>query len=433
MANAEGPLAGIKVLEFSQIVAAPYVGVNLSDLGADVVKVEPLEGEAYRSSGAVVPGEGKRFQSLNRGKRSLGVDLQHERGRALIHRIVPSFDVVLINYRPGVAERLGVDDATLHALHPGLIYCRITGFGTQGPLAGHGATDLVAGAYSGLVAGDGKIDEDGSPVQLTPAVSDYTTGLACAMAICAALYHRRETGAGQVIDGSLLQSALSIQDVYVMRQGVTDATLRDPMIAGIRRLRDAGVPYGELLHARHEYRWVGAGIPRLYYTGYTASDGTLVLGCLTKPTRAAARRVLGMEGLDLTDSPDFDSTDPANHELARVWRQRIQDQMRTKTVAEWVALFEAEGVPVAPVHFPEEMSEDPQVEAMEIMVDLEHEVTGPQRVVGPIVRMSGTPTRARRASPPLAAHTDEVLLEHGLTEADLDSLRAAGVIGERRA
>ena len=279
---ADGALADVRVLEFSQIVAGPFAGVTLSDQGAEVVKVEPLDGEAYRASGALVPGEGKRFQSLNRGKRSFAIDLQHPQGQSLVHRIIPTFDAVLINYRPGVAERLRIDYDTLSAIHPALIYCSITGFGHTGPLSDKGATDLVAGAYSGLLAGDEKIGADGSPEQMTPAISDYVTGVACAMAIAAALYHRRGSGRGQRIDASLLNSALAIQDFYVMRQDVTDAILRDPMVEGLHALRQRGATYGEQLQARREYRWAGAGPPRLYYTGYNAKDGALVLGCLTR-------------------------------------------------------------------------------------------------------------------------------------------------------
>jgi crotonobetainyl-CoA:carnitine CoA-transferase CaiB-like acyl-CoA transferase len=248
------------------------------------------------------------------------------------------------------------------------------------------------------------------------------------MAICAALYKRRETGRGQSIDASLLQSALAMQDVYVMRQGVTDATQRDPMLEQVHRMRAEGIPYAEQIRARLEYRQIGGGIPRLYYAGYLARDGALVLGCLTKPTRASARRILGLEGRDLTDTPDFDSTDPHNHAMAREWKAEIRAKMRTKTVAEWVAVFEAAGVPVAPVNLPEEMSEDPQVQAMGIMVDLVHEVTGPQRLVGPLVALSETPAAARGPSPPLARHTAEVLAEHGLAPAEIEGLLADGVI-----
>ncbi|MDA0301229.1 MAG: CoA transferase [Chloroflexi bacterium] len=426
-AGAAGALAGIRVLEFSQIVAAPFGGVVLSDYGADVVKVEPLEGESYRASGAIVPGEGKRFQSLNRGKRSFAVNLQTAEGQALIHRIIPQFDAVLINYRPGVPERLHIDYDTLKAIHPGIIYASITGFGEKGPLAGKGATDLAAGAYTGLIAGDEKIGDDDAPEQMTPAISDYVTGLICAMSITAALYHHRETGKGQRIDASLLNSALAIQDFYVMRQDLTDAVLRDPMIARLQQMRREGANFGELVRARRDYRWASAGPPRLYYAGYNAKDGALVLGCLTKPTRAGARKVLAMHH-ETTDDENFDLTNAEHQARVTAWKDEIAQKMRTRTVAEWVTDFEAEGVPAAPVQFPEEMADDPQVVAMEVMVDFDHPVTGHQKVVGPMVRMSETPTKAYRPAPALAAHTVEVLLECGVTAEEAEGLRTRGVI-----
>ena len=430
MTSAPGPvgaLAGIRVLEFSQIVAAPFGGVVLSDFGADVVKVEPLDGESYRASGAIVPGEGKRFQSLNRGKRSFAVDLQTPEGQALIHRIIPQFDAVLINYRPGVPERLHVDYDTLSAIHPGLIYASITGFGEKGPLAGKGATDLAAGAYTGLIAGDEKIGDDDAPEQMTPAISDYVTGLICAMSITAALYHRQQSGKGQRIDASLLNSALAIQDFYVMRQDVTDAVLRDPMVERLNQMRREGANFGQLVRARRDYRWAGAGPPRLYYAGYNAKDGALVLGCLTKPTRAGARKVLAMHH-ETTDDEAFDLTNAEDQARVTAWKDEIARKMLTRTVKEWVADFEAEGVPVAPVQFPEEMSDDPQVIGMDVMVEFDHPVTGHQKVVGPMVRMSETPTKAYRPAPPLAAHTVEVLLECGVSAEEAERLRQSGII-----
>ncbi len=424
---ADGALAGVRILEFSQIVAAPFGGVVLSDFGADVVKVEPLDGEAYRASGAIVPGEGKRFQSLNRGKRSFAVDLQTPEGQALIHRIIPQFDAVLINYRPGVPERLNIDYDTLKAINPGIIYATITGFGDRGPLAGKGATDLVAGAYTGLIAGDEKIGDNDEPEQMTPAISDYVTGIVCAMSITAALLHRTKTGLGQRIDASLLNSALAIQDFYVMRQDVTDAVLRDPMVDRLRAMRTEGATFADQVRARRDYRWAGAGPPRLYYAGYNVKDGAIVLGCLTKPTRAGARKVLGMHH-ETTDDEAFDLTDPAQQARVSAWKNEISEKMLTRTAAEWVADFEAAGVPAAPVQFPEEMADDPQVLAMDVMVEFDHPVTGHQRVVGPMVRMSETPTRASGPAPALAAHTVEVLLECGLDAAEVEALRERGII-----
>ena len=158
-----GPLAGVRMLEFSQIIAGPVAGVYLSDLGVNVVKVEPPRGDDRRNTMAVVPNEGKYFQSLNRGKRGLVVDLQRPEGRALIHRIIPTFDVVTINYRPGVAERLEIDYETLSAIRPDLIYVNITGFGRGGPESARAGSDIVAQAYSGLMATEGKTEESGAP------------------------------------------------------------------------------------------------------------------------------------------------------------------------------------------------------------------------------------------------------------------------------
>ena len=155
-----GPLAGIRILEFSQIVAGPFAGVALSDMGADIIKVEPLRGEDRRNSGAVVPNEGKYFQSLNRGKRSLTVDLGTPDGQALIHRIIPGFDVVLLNYRAGVAERLNIGYERLSAINPRLVYANITGFGEKGPHVHRAGSDIVAQAFGMYACRDIGIDPD---------------------------------------------------------------------------------------------------------------------------------------------------------------------------------------------------------------------------------------------------------------------------------
>ena len=420
-------LDGIRVLAATQIVAGPFAGVVLSDLGAEVVKLEPPEGEGYRNSGSVVPGESKRFQSLNRGSKSLAVDLATEEGRALVHRLIPGFDVLLTNSRPSVLKKMGLDYETLSALHPGLIYCTISGFGEVGPWANKGATDMVAQAYSGLLAMAEKIGPDGEPVQASPAISDYTTALACTTSICAALYHRVLTGEGQRIDGVLLRSALAIQDFYVMREPVTDAILRDGMVARVQEIRARGGDYREVTAARSNARFAAAGPQRLYYTGYTASDGQIALGCLTRATRDGARRVLGMTE-DITDDAGYDPNDPENAKKVAAWKDQIAALIKTKPVQHWLDAFGAEGVPVSPVHIPEEMSDDPQVEALGVMVDLVHPVTGPQRVVGPVTRMSKTPPRAQGPAPAFAQHTDEVLRQGGLSDEEISALRERGVV-----
>lgn len=425
MAVTEGPLRGVRVLEFSQIVAAPFAGVILSDLGADVVKAEPPGGDPHRHSGAVVPQNGKRFQSLNRGKRSVVIDLQKPEGQELVHRIVPQFDVVTVNYRPGVAKRLRIDYSTLKAVHPSLVYCEASGFGYRGPLAQHAGMDNVAAAYSGLLVGNEKIDEFGAPGLMTPSIADITTGFSMVVGIVSALYHRSLTGEGQLIQTSLLRSAIAIQDTVVMREPVSDATSRDPMLQEVREALRQGVDYATILRIRKGGR-LGV-VHRHYYGSFQTKDRPITIGALTAGTRAAARRVLGIAD-DPSEAPDYDAAAPEAAELAIRLTEKVQAILRERPSAEWVARFTEAGVPVAAANLPEEMVDDPQVQAEGIMVELEHEVTGKQCVAGPIVEMSATPLRPVRAAPGLAAHTDELLSEAGLTMSEIEALRSRGVI-----
>ena len=421
-----GPLAGIRVLEFSQIVAGPFAGVALSDMGADVIKVEPLKGEDRRNSGAVVPNEGKYFQSLNRGKRSLTVDLGTAEGQALMHRIIPEFDVVLLNYRAGVAERLNIGYERLAGINPGLVYANITGFGEKGPYVHRAGSDIVAQAYSGVMAAEAKIDEHGAPQTLQSSTYiDRTTGLAAAMGICAALFHRAQTGRGQELHVSLLQTALELLSDKVMREPVHDAVIRDPMLEELHAKRDAGARYDEIANVRKQQAPRFAS-HRLYYGGYHTKRGALVLGALTMQNRNTIRRILGID--DPTDSPGFNAADPENRRRIEEWRQQIQAKLLERDADAWVATFVEAGVPASVVQQPEDLADDPQVIAAGMMTPMEHPMTGPQQVVSPLVRMSVTPTEAVRPSPPLGSHTREVLLECGLSEAEVAALVAAGVV-----
>ncbi|HWO94165.1 MAG TPA: CoA transferase [Dehalococcoidia bacterium] len=414
-----GPLSGIRVLEFSVIYAAPFAGMNLADLGADVIKVEAEGGEAFRHQGAVVPGHGKTFMWLNRGKRGLCLNLRDPRGQEAIHRLVATTDVVLINYRPGVPQRLRIDYETLSAIRPDLVYADIAGFGKQGPLAGDAASDIVAQAYGGAIALDAKLDDDGAPVSIGVAIADLSTGLAIAMGISAALYHRAMTGEGQYLSAALVRTVMALSGVSVLREPVHDAVLREPLIATMNRVRESGGSYAELIQSRTAGRGLLGAAFTLYYGGYRVKDGGVVLGALTPANRDAFRRVLGIEDDD-SDTPDYDARDPENIAKALRLRDRIRALMKTKTVAEWMALFREAGAPAGPVNFPEELADDPQ--AATLMVDLEHELTGWQKQVAPVVDMSRTPTAIPRGSPGLGQHTDEILQSIGYTPDEIRAL-----------
>jgi crotonobetainyl-CoA:carnitine CoA-transferase CaiB-like acyl-CoA transferase len=423
-----GPLAGVRVLEFSQIVAAPVAGVNLGDLGADVIKVEPIGGEATRYLGTVYPPEGKGYQALNRGKRGLVIDLQDPRGTAAIHEIVKDIDVVVINYRLGVAERLKIDYDSLRQIRPNIIYWQNTGFGEDGPEAYRAGSDIVAQAYSGLMALDGKMTDDGAPDLIASPVADIMSGFAAAMGICAALYHRALTGEGQRMTTSLLRTSLFMMAGTVMREPVHDSVLRDKMMESVDGVRAGGGSYDEILAARGGLSGLRTAF-RLYYGGYRAQNGGVVLGALTPTNRDAMRKVLGVEDED-SDRAGYDSYDPENQRIAEEWKVKFREIFLTKSVEEWVRLLDEAGVPVAPVHLPEEMADDPQVQADGMIWDVEHSVTGPQRVAGPAIVMSGTPTRVQRAAPALGEHSIEVLLEAGLSTESVAELVEASVVFE---
>ncbi len=424
-----GPLEGVRVFEVSQIVAAPYCGLNLVDLGADVVKVEPPGGEGFRHLGAFVPGESKTFQILNRGKRGIVVNLQHPAGQALVHRIIPRFDVFVMNARPGVAERLRVDYPTLRALRPDLVYMENTGYGSSGPGAQRSGSDLAAQGYSGLIANEGKLDEDGAPESIvSTAIADYASGLAGAMGICAALYRRALSGEGEFIQTSLLMSALSVQNQRIARVPVADAIFQRPLLDAVAAARAAGGGYREIVEARTGATRGGSGKAfRLYYSGYRVQDGAVVLGALTRANQDAMRRVLGIDD-DPSARPDFDPLDPALEASIDAVRARIRATLLTATADEWVRRFEAEGAPVSRVNLPEELADDPQVAAIGGMIEVEHETTGPSLMVGPIVQMANHPNGSTRPSPPLGRHTDEVLAECGVGATEIAALRAAGAV-----
>ena len=423
-----GPLEGIRVLEFSQIIAGPFCGVTLADLGADVVKVEPPGGESSRRRRSMVPGETKAFHALNRGKRSLVLDLKRERAQQVVHRIIPHFDVVVSNMRLGAAGRLRVDYETLRRFRPDLIYAEATGFGTHGPGATRAGSDIVAQAYTGLMAAEVKVDELGGPelVQCTGIV-DFPSGMVLAMGVCAALFHRERTGEGQHVSGSLLATGMAMMNREIARAPVFDVSTRDPMMARVDAVRARGGSYREVVETRGGvYDLLGPQL-RLYYGGYAVKDGAIILGTLTPPNRRQARAVLGIED-DPTEDLSFDVLDPANRPLIDGVRRRISEVMLTRTMEEWIAAFDAAGVPASKVNLPEELADDEQVNAVGLMLDLEHELTGLERQVGPLLQMSATPTGSRRASPPLGRHTDEVLREAGLTDPEIGALREAGEI-----
>jgi len=423
---ASGPLDGIRVLEFTQIIAGPFGCQNLADMGAEVIKVEPPEGEPWRLFSQFMPGESRTYQALNRGKQSLVLALQHPEAQAIVHKLIPDIDVVVINYRPDVPAKLGIDYDTLSGLREDIIYVDNTAFGRQGPLAQSPGYDIIAQAVSGLMTGEGKFDPaTGTPkIISSTAIADYGTGLAIAWGVCAALYHRERTGEGQIIESTLLQTALAFQGNSVFDNPVADE-LKYQKMERVHQLQQSGASYPELLAAHNPLAVLGAG--NIYYRAYSTRDGAIAIGALSPTLWEKVRTALDTDFLGIAD-PTYDPLNPEWAAGAAVRLAEVEEHVRTRTTAEWSDIFTANGVPNGALQFPEDMVDDPQVVANGGIVELEHELSGPQRQVGPVIKMSASPLAAQGPSPVLGRHTDEILGAAGYSEDEVAALRDAGAI-----
>jgi crotonobetainyl-CoA:carnitine CoA-transferase CaiB-like acyl-CoA transferase len=393
-----GPLRGMRVLELAQIMAGPTCGVMLADLGADVIKVEKIPGgddsRGYREPR--VNGVSAPFLMLNRNKRGIALDLKSARGRDVFMRLVRTADVVIENYRRDTMDKLGLGYEALAAQNPALVYCAITGFGRDGPLADRGGFDLVAQGFAGLMAITGEPGRP--PVKTGNPVSDINAGLLAANAVQAAYIERLRTGLGQLVDTSLFEAAL--QQTY-WHAASYFATGESPGPLGSAHILTAP------------------------YQAFEASDGYINIGGANQANWERIADSLGHP--EWRADPRFaDNTARMRH------RDDLADAMnavlRTRTRAEWMGVFDAAGVPAGPVHSLGEALEHPQTRARGMVVDLVHPQAGPTRAIGCPVHLSRTPAQVTRPAPALGQHTREVLHEASFTDAEIDALLAESVI-----
>lgn len=419
-----GPLVGVRILEFTQIIAGPLGCQLLADLGADVIKVEPPAGEPWRLNAQFIPLESKTYMGLNRGKRSLAIDMSKPSSQAAIHRLVQDIDVVVINYRPDVAQRLKIDYPTLAAIKPDLIYVDNTAFGREGPLADRPGYDIVVQALSGLTGAIGKFDDHGQPLT-GPAVADTTTGYAICAGTLAALYHRAMTGEGQVVETSLLTNALTIHMSTFASIPAADGTVRDGFLDSLKQAREAGTSYTDFVKARDRAVRAAAGA-NIYYRCFLTKDGAISIGALSAALRAKVRAALGFE--HNRDEPGYKPLAPEQIEIDEALVARIEEFFVTKTTAEWDAILTARGVPCGGINFVQELLEHPQVVANQYVIHQEHELAGPVWMQAPPWKMSKTPPEPTKASPPLGRDTDEILSDIGLSPEAIAAMRAEGAI-----
>ena len=419
-----GPLHGVKVVEFTEIIAGPFAGMLLSDMGAEVIKVEPPWGDPWRGTQPISPTESRPFMAYNRGKRSITLDLTTAAAREVLARLIPRMDVAIVNYRPDVAARLGVDYEALSALNPRLIYCENTAFGRQGPDSWRPGYDMILQAMTGIMTAESKVS-DGAPVHVvsSPFV-DTSAGLCLAWCVCAALYHRERTGVGQKVETTLLGLAIAMLGMRFVEVESLDRENNIATLESLAALREAGVPYPELLKIYEADHPVTPG--NIYYRSYQTADGVVSLGCLSDPLR---RRLLDVLGLtDIRFDADYNPRSETAMAFGEKLMRQAEEVFLQRTAAEWLSLLDERGIPAGPVRFIEEVFDDPQVQANDLVAELQHRDAGKLRMVGPLAKFSDTPLEAT-PPPALGQHTDEVLAELGFEPEVIGGWREEGALG----
>ena len=395
----ELPLAGLRVLDLTRVLAGPYCTMVLGDLGAEVVKVEvPGVGDDARHFGPFVGPESAYFMSLNRNKKSITLNLKHERGKRLLLDLVRCFDVLVENYRPGTMEKLGLGYERLSAENPRLVYAAVSGFGHTGPYRTKPAYDVVVQGMGGIMSITGH--PGGPPTRVGASIGDITAGLFGTVGILAALRARERTGRGRFVDVAMLDGQVAILENAIARYEVSG---RVPTRIGNRH-------------------------PSITpFTSVRASDDYLIIAVGNDALWEKFCRLVGRE--DLIDHPSYRT----NQERTENWDSLepiLAAIFRTRTAAEWLDALERAGIPCGPINTIDRVVADPQVNARGMIVEMNHPVAGPMKMAGSPIKMSGVPPQERpRPSPGLGEHTREVLTRLlGLSDEEVDALADGGVI-----
>ena len=389
------PLAGVRVLEVGNYMAGPFCGMQLADLGADVVKIEdPRGGDLSRRLDPIVSGESGNFVRINRGKRSAALDLKTDAGRALFRRLAAAADVIVENLRPGTMRDLGLDPRELLDANPRLVYAAVTGWGLDGPYADRPALDIIVQAMSGLMSVTG--EEGGAPVKVGVSISDLAAALYATIAVLAALAVRGRDGRGQLVDVSMFESSVSLA---VWESGTYFTTGEVPRAAG------------------SAHKLVGP------YQAVRAADRHFVLGATTPHTWTAFCAALDLGHLE-RDPRFADGTLRRRNSGTLI--PLIEEVTATRPAGHWLAALRAAGVPCGEISDYDAVFEDAHLRERGFFVDLPHPTLGTVRALGTPLRLASSPPRIERAGPLLGEHTRAVLAEAGCAAEEIDALFASG-------
>ncbi|MBY0224041.1 MULTISPECIES: CaiB/BaiF CoA transferase family protein [Sporosarcina] len=371
------PLEGIKVLDFSRVLAGPYCTMLLADMGAEVIKIErPESGDDTRHFGPFQNGESGYFMFLNRGKKSIEMNLKDPSDRESLMRLIKEADVIVENFRPGVMKSLGLDYESLKEVNKGLVYCSISGFGQYGPLTKRPAYDLVAQAMGGIASITGH--PDNPPTRSGASIGDMSAALYAAYGVMVALFHRERTGIGQAIDVAMVDTIFSLLEHNVMRY-----------------TSEGVVP--ERIGSRHPI-----SAP---FDVYESKEGSIVIATANDPLFVKLCKVMNTE--HLLDDERF-KTDILRGENEAELKVFIEEWLSNYTADEAVELISEAGVPCSTILNIAEISESDHIKEREMLLEVEHPVAGKTRIPGNPVKLSATPVKVTSPSPALGEHNDMI-------------------------
>jgi CoA:oxalate CoA-transferase len=395
-----GPLDGIRVLDLTQVLFGPFATMLLSDLGAEVIKIErPGVGDIARGNGPIVRGISTYFLSLNRGKKSVTLDLASGRGAEVLLGLVKKADILVENFKPGTMEKFGLGYERIREHNPAIIYVAGSGFGQYGPYAGRAAFDIIVQALGGIMSITG--EEGGPPVRPGVSYGDIAAGLFLCIAALAALQERRKNGEGQFVDISMLDCQVTAQEN-----------------AFTRYLNTGEIP-----------RAIGTRHPVITpFQAFQTKDGYVTVALRGGYNDQWPLFCAAIDRVDIIDDPRFEDGWKRTQNY-RALEPILTEAMKTRTTREWIEEFEKAGIPCGPVNDIEQAAADPQINARDMFVEVKHPRAGNFRVVNTPFKFSRSSYQVEKASPDLGQHTREVLKGLlGMTDKEIEQLKDSGVI-----